>query len=75
MQTYYPIYQKKIDYETGEAILDANGCFIMEHVSDLIVQIPDSPVYRDPTPEELEEIRLLALEQEKFRLEFLSTIE
>lgn len=75
MTTYYPVYQKKIDYETGEAILDTNGCFIMEHVSDLIVRIPDAPVYRDPTPEELEEMRLLNLQQENLDPEPLPTTE
>jgi hypothetical protein len=56
MPTYIPVYQKKINVDTNEAVLDANGCVIMEHVRDLIVPDPPTPIVLDLTPEELESL-------------------
>lgn len=50
MPIHIPVFQRKIDYDTGQELSDENGVPIMEHVRDIIV--PDPPIY-EPTPEEL----------------------
>jgi hypothetical protein len=42
MKTYIPVYQRKIDYETGEELFDANGVPVMEVTRVLIVK--ESPI-------------------------------
>jgi hypothetical protein len=63
MATYIPVYQKKIDYATGEVVFDDYGAPIMEYVRDIIV--PDTPatVYLDLTPEELQLLENELLQQ------------
>lgn len=56
MPTYVPVFQRKIDYDTGEELFDESGAPLMEHVRDIIV--PEPPVYEyEPTPEELAQMR------------------
>jgi hypothetical protein len=48
MPTYIPVYQRKLDPETGRPILEPNGLEVMELVK--IIEIPDEPIY-DSTPD------------------------
>jgi hypothetical protein len=44
MPTHIAVFQKKVDYSTGEELLDESGVPIMEHVRDIIV--PDPLVFQ-----------------------------
>lgn len=56
MPTYIPVFQRKVDYDTGEELFDESGAPLMEHVRDIIVPDPTAYEY-EPTPEELAEIK------------------
>lgn len=65
MPTYIPVYQRKINQETGEELSDENGVPIMEHVRDIIVPDPPIiPIY-EPTPEELAQMEIIQKQMEE----------
>lgn len=45
MPTHIPVYQRKVNYETGEELFDSNGVPEMELVRYII--IPDPPMSID----------------------------
>jgi hypothetical protein len=61
MKTYIPVYQKRVDYDTNEVILDSNGNFIMDHVRDVIVNLPEPSLSAEDIA--IIEAELFSLEQ------------
>ena len=43
MPIYIPVYQRRLDPETGEPMYYPNGEQIMDHVDTIVV--PDPPIY------------------------------
>ena len=48
MPTYIPVYQRRLDPETGQPIIGPDGLEVMDLIK--IIEIPDEPTY-DSTPD------------------------
>jgi hypothetical protein len=64
MSTFIPVYQKKINSQTGEVEYGPDGLEIMELIRTIEVQ--DDPIFKPsiPTPEDLIQLQADILAQE-----------
>ena len=65
MRQSIPVYQVKIDEETGLPMLDDTGCEVIEHVRDLIVPEPPTTKLTDEQMAVLKEEQRLQLSLEE----------